>query len=55
MNAEEWRQITEFYRWSQDVMLCVQAQFRDRLNTVRAAGVYGAAQHPLPFLISGSF
>src|SRR5882757_6157798 len=41
---EEWAKTTELFRWSKDVLLCARTQYVDQLNTLHAAGAYGAQQ-----------
>jgi len=40
----DWTRTTELYRWSKDVLVCARTELRDRLNTLHAAGAYGAQQ-----------
>ena len=40
----DWTRTTELYRWSKDVLVCARTELQDRLNTLHAAGAYGAQQ-----------
>ena len=44
LSEAEWVETNELYCWSKEVLHCTRAQVLDQLNTLHAAGAYGAQQ-----------
>jgi hypothetical protein len=44
VDEAEWKQTSDLYRWSKDVLLCARTGYLDQLNTLHAAEAYSAQQ-----------